>query len=301
MKTWWGSVSKWELIVVRPTRRARIMGQRLGVHIAVLTACALVAATLTAALVGDHLAEFWHHDISDISLMHGWVPPTVQAITAVALVGAIGWRTRRWRVLHLPSALAFSMVLAVWVRWYIASAGIAADPPPQALWAWIGLTGLAAGIPMLGWRSAPWWRRAVSLLAVPLCLLSAALALNVWVGYFPTVHTAWNELTAGPLPNQTDRATVTAMQLKGVMPAKGVVMAVNISAQASKFKHRGELVYLPPAWFASTPPPRLPTVMMIGAEINTPADWVRAGNAVSVADSFAAAHRGNAPVLVFVD
>jgi S-formylglutathione hydrolase FrmB len=143
--------------------------------------------------------------------------------------------------------------------------------------------------------------RVVSVLAVPLCLLSAALAVNVWVGYFPTVHTAWTQLTAGPLPNQTDRATVTPMQLKGVMPAKGVVLPVNISADASKFKHRGELVYLPPAWFASTPPPRLPVMMMIGAEINTPADWLRAGNAVSTADAFAAARGGNAPVLVFAD
>ena len=64
---------------------------------------------------------------------------------------------------------------------------------------------------MLGWRGARWWRRGVSLLAVPLCLLSAALALNLWVGYFPTVQTAWNQLTAGPLPDQTDRAAVTAM------------------------------------------------------------------------------------------
>ena len=36
-------------------------------------------------------------------------------------------------------------------------------------------------------------------------------------------------------------------------------------------------VYLPPAWYATNPPPRLPTVMMIGGEFNTPADWLRAG------------------------
>ena len=41
--------------------------------------------------------------------------------------------------------------------------------------------------------------------------------------------------------------------------------------------------------------------MMIGGEFNTPADWVRTGNAVNTADDFAAAHGGNAPVLVFVD
>jgi S-formylglutathione hydrolase FrmB len=41
--------------------------------------------------------------------------------------------------------------------------------------------------------------------------------------------------------------------------------------------------------------------MMIGGEFNTPADWLRAGNAVKTVDDFAAAHGGNAPVLVFVD
>jgi S-formylglutathione hydrolase FrmB len=45
----------------------------------------------------------------------------------------------------------------------------------------------------------------------------------------------------------------------------------------------------------------LPTVMMIGGEFNTPADWMRAGNAVKTIDDFAAAHAGIAPVFVFVD
>ncbi len=78
-------------------------------------------------------------------------------------------------------------------------------------------------------------------------------------------------------------------------------MPVTIPYDASHFKHRGELVYLPPAWFASTPPPQLPTVMMIGGEFNTPADWARAGNAVKTIDDLAATHGGNAPVFVFVD
>ncbi len=56
----------------------------------------------------------------------------------------------------------------------------------------------------------------MSVLAVPLCLLSAALTLNLWVGYFPTVQTAWNQLTAGPLPDQTDPAGVAAMQTAGL-------------------------------------------------------------------------------------
>ncbi|MGH3561378.1 MAG: alpha/beta hydrolase, partial [Mycobacterium sp.] len=59
--------------------------------------------------------------------------------------------------------------------------------------------------------------------------------------------------------------------------------------------------YLPPVWFTRNPPPALPTVLMIGGEFNTPADWLRAGDAVTTIDDFAAAHGGSAPVLVFVD
>jgi S-formylglutathione hydrolase FrmB len=131
--------------------------------------------------------------------------------------------------------------------------------------------------------------------------LCAALAVNLWVGYFPTVQTAWNQLTAGPLPDQTDQATVVAMQKARQIPSKGTLVPVTISPAASGFKHRGELVYLPPAWYASNPPPVLPTLMMVGGEFNTPADWLRAGNAIKTVDDFAAAHGGSAPVLVFVD
>ena len=41
--------------------------------------------------------------------------------------------------------------------------------------------------------------------------------------------------------------------------------------------------------------------MMIGGEFNTPADWLRTGQAIKTIDDFAAAHRGYAPVLVFAD
>jgi S-formylglutathione hydrolase FrmB len=115
------------------------------------------------------------------------------------------------------------------------------------------------------------------------------------------VQTAWNQLTAGPLPDQTDPATVTAMQETGTIPGRGTVVPVTIPADASHFKHRTELVYLPPAWYASNPPPRLPVVMMVSGEFNTPADWLRTGNAAATIDDFAASHGGHSPVFVFVD
>jgi S-formylglutathione hydrolase FrmB len=258
-------------------------------------------STTTVAAARMNEIEILRHHVAQLSLIHGWVPTTAQAITAVVLVCAVGWRSRRWRTLWLPAAVIVGVVSALSAHWYIASIGVAGDPAPRVLWMWIGLAGLAVEVLLAGWADARWWRRGLSVLAIPLCLLCSALALNLWVGYFPTVHTAWNQLTAGPLPGQVDRVTVTAMQLTGARPTHGVVVPVLIGADASGFAHRREFVYLPPAWFASNPPPRLPTVMMIGSALNTPADWLRAGNAVVTIDDFASAHGGNAPVLVFVD
>ena len=233
--------------------------------------------------------------------MHGWLPVTVQIIAAIALIAAVSRRSGRWQVRWLPSALIVGAALAATAYWYVASQGLSDNPAPHALWIWVGLTGFAAAVLVAGWRRSQWWRRGVSLAALPLSLLCAGLALNLWVGYFPTLQTAWNQLTAGPLPDQTDQVTVMAMQQERKIPPKGTVVPVDISDAASGFRHRGELVYLPPAWYATNPAPKLPTVMMIGGEFNTPADWLRTGGAVKMLDDFAAAHHGNAPVVVFVD
>lgn len=238
-----------------------------------------------------------HH----LSLMHGWLPVTVQVIAAVAVIATVTRRSGRWQLRWLPWALMVGSALATAAYWYVASQGWSDNPAPHALWIWIGLSGFAFAVLVAGWRPARWWRRGVSLAALPLSLLCAALALNLWVGYFPTVQTAWNQLTAGPLPDQTDEVTVTAMQRERKIPPKGTVVPVDISDNASGFRHRGELVYLPPAWFATNPPPKLPTVMMIGGEFNTPADWLRTGQAITTIDAFAATHHGYAPVFVFVD
>lgn len=247
------------------------------------------------------LAEAWGPFRQHISLMHGWVPVVVQVLAVITLVVAVGWRSRRWRLVWLPVCALAGAALAWSTHWNISSEGLSGDPAPPALWWWLALTGFAAGVAVLGWRSTRWWRRGTALLAVSLCALSSGLTLNLWVGYFPTVQTAWAQLTGGPLPGQTDRATVAEMVAAQSVPANGKVVPVDIPATASNFKHRGELVYLPPAYFASNPPPALPAVLMIGGQFNTPADWIRAANAVATLDAFAARHDGNAPVFVFAD
>jgi S-formylglutathione hydrolase FrmB len=236
-----------------------------------------------------------------ISLVRGWPPATVQAITAVILVLAIGWRSRRWRLVWVPVAIVVGVAVAAVSHWYVAYKGWAEDPAPLRLWVWIALAGLAAAVLVAGWRNTRWWQRGVSALAIPLCMLCAALVVNQWVGYFPTARSAWDRVTGTPLAGQTDRAAVSEMQHQGAAPMEGTIVSVRIPDDASGFRHRDELVYLPPAWYATTPPPRLPVVMMLHAEFGHPEDWLRAADVKKTIDDFAAAHGGNAPVFVFVD
>ena len=49
-----------------------------------------------------------HH----LSLMHGWLPITVQVVAGILLIAAIGWRNRRWRLVWLPWAALVGVALA---------------------------------------------------------------------------------------------------------------------------------------------------------------------------------------------
>ena len=249
------------------------------------------------ALADAPTANYQH----GVSLLHGWLPATVQGAAVVILLVAIGWRSWKWRLVWLPLAVLVGIGAAGLIHWFANFEGMGDNPALPVFWVWIGLTGVALCVATLGWPTARWWRRGVSALALLLCLLNCAVTLNLSVGYMSTVQMAWNEFTAGPLPDQVEQATVTDMAEHHVVPARGTVVAVKIPNDASKLKVRQEFVYLPPVWYSANPPPKLPAVMMIGGQFNTPADWIRQGDAVTTIDRFAAAHGGSAPVVVFVD
>src|SRR5258705_3706091 len=62
----------------------------------------LLGGVLTIVLGAIVLPEqFRHH----LSLMHGWIPMTVQVMAAGALLGAIGWPAPRWPVVLLALGL----------------------------------------------------------------------------------------------------------------------------------------------------------------------------------------------------
>ncbi len=74
------------------------------------------------------------------------------------------------------------------------------------------------------------------MLAVPLCLLCVALALNMWTGYVPTLQTAYDQLAGRPVAGQTDASGVKAIQEKGGIPEKGTVTTVTIPDNGSRIQ-----------------------------------------------------------------
>lgn len=237
-----------------------------------------------------------------VSLLHGWLPLTVQIGAAIALVALAVWLARRAR----PRGVAVTVMAvllaagaataAAW--WSLRDQGLAADPPPTAMWVWVALVGAAVILLVVCCVRAGWSRRVLSVAVVVLAALCAAMQANEWVGYFPTVPEAWSQFTAGPLPDQVDPTTLTA--LRGTPRTTGAVVPITTPDDVSHFPHRTEYVYLPPAWFASDQP-TLPALMMIGGEFATPTDWIRTGGAITTADDYARAHGGVAPILVFAD
>ena len=236
-----------------------------------------------------------------MSLMGGWLPVTVQLVAVIALVLSLRRRSQRWTSVMLPAVAASALLVALAAHWLLQSQGLASEPAPWHLWLWVALTALAAGVALTGWPGDRWSRRNLCVFATSMCLLGTGLNVNGWIGYFPTTQGAWNQLSGAALDAEVDWPTALARQRGAMRSDNGAVVRVDIDAEASGFRHRPEYVYLPPAWFASDPPPQLPTVMMIGGQFNTPADWVRAGDAVRTLDAFADAHGGFAPVAVFVD
>jgi S-formylglutathione hydrolase FrmB len=238
---------------------------------------------------------------SDVSLTTGWLPVVAQLGALAVVVFTVGRRSGDWYLRWIPGALMVGFATAAAVRLFVRHQGWTERAASWQSVFWVAVTGFAVAIAILGWPGSRWWRRLVSIVAVLLAVLSAGLALNTATGYFPTAASLWRQATGSHPDEWIEEGPLTQMVRDGTQPAEGVVVWVDSPTDNSGFNHRRELVYLPPAWFRSDPPPKLPVVMMLGGEFSQPSDWPVAADVVTTLDRFAAAHGGNAPVVVFPD
>lgn len=195
-----------------------------------------------------------------MSLLTGWLPLTVELLAIVLIAVAIARRTRRWWLIWIPVCVGVGLLsVLIAVRTEHAE-GLASDPPPAQLWWWVGLSGFAVAVLVVGMRPTQMWRRGVAVLAVIAALAATGVSLNQWVGYFTTVQEAWSQLTAGPLPDQVAVSDLGRLRGSGQQMTEGKVVAISTPKDISGFTHRTEYVYLPPLWFDGTAPPKLPVL-----------------------------------------
>ncbi|MEO6943076.1 MAG: alpha/beta hydrolase-fold protein [Lacisediminihabitans sp.] len=133
-------------------------------------------------------------------------------------------------------------------------------------------------------------------------LLSTAVGVNTVTGSFATIGSLVGKtvlpsltlpaLTSGPSPSNWDAPSHLLPQ--------GHYGVVEIPATASRFKHREDVVYLPPAALAPHPP-KLPVLIMLSGQPGVPMNMVTSVDIPSILDHYARAHRGLAPIVVIPD
>jgi S-formylglutathione hydrolase FrmB len=223
----------------------------------------------------------------------------VIGVALASLVAAIGWRSGRWRrqlIIGVPVAI----VIPAAADLVLHLTGAYPGRFPAAAFLWGGAWVLAVVAAVVGWPHASGWVRVLSVVAVVLMAVVVADALNATYVRYPTIGRLIDLDAVNLVPNAQLQVIRDQVAKSGQLPSRGVVITAHIPAPVSKFNAHDAFVYLPPAWFA-TPPPVLPTLILLPGEPGSAADWTQTGRADHIADQFASTHRGMAPIIVMPD
>jgi S-formylglutathione hydrolase FrmB len=221
----------------------------------------------------------------------------VEVIACAALLVS-WWRPdRRWWSRQLPLAVLGAATLTGLTAGYLSWSRTVVDPYPRSFFLWVDLAITAATCIPVTLVKPGRWRRLVAWSAVPLTVAGAFLLINNEYGVWPRLGSLLGhkgEISATRLYRE--------LHLTPGMEShdKGILAKIDIPADQSHFSHRPASVYLPPAFFTDARN-ELPVMLMLAGTPGAPDQWVTSGGAIAVADSYASAHHGTAPVLLFVD
>lgn len=250
--------------------------------------------------------------VLDVTIVTGPVRYLLVAMGVVALVVLVLGRGRRWWTRSVPLAVLVALLVAL-----VVTVGVDKvwrpfpDPLPPVVATWIGLT-VGAGVLALR-RRLRVLPQIGALALVLVVALSGAAQVNQQFQAYPTLRAALGLRLDNQIDITKALSSIPSTVTAGVgstldaawsppadMPTRGVLTTTPIPGATSGFAARPAWIYLPPAYLTS-PRPLLPVLVLMPGQPGNPVDWIDGGGLVGTMDSYAAAHRGLAPVVVVVD
>lgn len=251
-----------------------------------------------------------------MSLISGFFPNLIISVTFLLLLSGVDWRAHNRRQ-HLATAATKSLISTAVLARLQLEFHLVPYVFPLRYYAWVAGVFFALSLCVYAQRIG-WWRRTLSIAAVPLMTLTAAVLINSDFQAYPTFaslvgsgaqhETTLVELFAkrnqnGLRPNGSTRALAGGTQLTSAIAAgtvSGESAKVTIPGTRSHFSTRPAWVWVPPAYMAGQVD-HLPVLMLLGGSPGRTNDWLRAGFADRAAGAFAARHNGLAPILIMPD
>lgn len=259
-------------------------------------ALSLVAA---AALAWVALVEF--HRFGSTSIVYGWFLDTVVTLGVLGLIIGLVGRSRRWWLTWGLGTAAASVGVVALAAWWVRHIGLVDQhyPPSFLAWGWGAVW--ATALAVTGWWSGALVVRVVRLLTAPIVVLASFCLVNSHYGYWPSLGALLGRPAAGQVSARLLQVEIRADDVSLRSHSHlGVYGPLSVSGSGVGFQAATMYVWLPPN-FDRVSHADLPVLFMLPGWPGNVQDWVRAGRALDVANRWAAAHHGAAPVMVFVD
>jgi enterochelin esterase-like enzyme len=244
----------------------------------------------------------------ELRVVDGPVIWVVFALAAAVFVYLLARPPRiRWLltavIALLVGALAAFAVIAI-----VEAVNVFGVPLAAETKAWAIATFAAIGLALVNLVRSRWWRKLIAVVGIVLFALAGALGINAYFGLNATVAAVFgitvehpidiNKPTPGPSPTDSPSAEplYQTWTPPADLPAVGQQGTAVIPATASGFSSRPAGIYLPPAALVDDPPDLPFMLLMMGQPGNPDTEYV-----AEVADRYAAAHGGLAPIVVVAD
>ena len=244
--------------------------------------------------------------LMNVSLLQGWLPATLFAITAalmvILLIGAIATiRKAGLKPVLMPLVIAaVAGAVGFVITWLLSDVfmvfGVELGPH-VFVWTSAGCATVGFAVTHMAMRRRA--SRALAVILVIFALLASALGIDQAYGEYATLGSlfgvdSYHEADLTGMADRRDLITI-AQWRQGVadhtirnVPSHGAVDKVDIPATTSGFKARKALVYLPPAALVPTKAkPALPVILMLSGQPGCPNRVFNAGGIQTMMDDYA--------------